>query len=85
MSDDHWLVRPRTIKLLWAVFLAVLALTLAAEIWLPADPHFEAEKLFGFNALYGFAVCAAMILLAKVLGVVLKRRETYYEERATDD
>jgi len=85
MSDDHWLVRPRTIKLLWAVFIAVLALTLAAEFWFAAEPHFEAEKLFGFNALYGFAVCAAMILLAKVLGALLKRRETYYEERATDD
>ena len=28
--DDHWLVRPKTIRLLWIVFIAVLALTVLA-------------------------------------------------------
>lgn len=85
MSDDHWLTRPATIRLLWIVFIAVLALTVAAGFWWPGEPHFEIERLFGFNAAYGFLVCAAMILGAKALGVVLKRREDYYEERAHDD
>ena len=85
MNDDHWLTRPRTIKLMWTAFLAILALTVAAQWWFPVEPHFEIEKLFGFNAIYGFAVCAAMIVLAKVLGLLLKRGESYYEERAADD
>jgi hypothetical protein len=84
MNDDHWLTRPSTLRLLWIVFIAVLALTVAAESWFPGEPHFEIERLFGFNALYGFLVCAAMIVLAKGLGVLLKRRDTYYEERAGD-
>jgi hypothetical protein len=84
MNDDHWLTRPSTLKLLWIVFIAVLALTVTAESWFPGEPHFEIERLFGFNALYGFLVCAAMIVLAKGLGVLLKRRDTYYEERAGD-
>lgn len=84
MNDDHWLTRPSTIRLLWIVFIAVLALTVAAESWFAGEPHFEIERLFGFNALYGFLVCAAMIVLAKGLGVLLKRRDTYYEERARD-
>ena len=85
MKDDHWLVRPATIRLLWIVFIAVLAVTVAAGFWLPGEPHFQIEQLFGFNAIYSFLVCAAMILGAKALGVLLKRRDTYYEERATDD
>jgi apolipoprotein N-acyltransferase len=85
MNDDHWLTRPSTIKLLWIVFVFVLALTIIAGVWLTEEPHFEIERLFAFNAAYGFVVCAAMILVAKVLGVLLKRRDTYYEERASDD
>lgn len=84
MSDNHWLTRPATIRLLWIVLLAVLGLTVAAEFWLPGEPHFEVERLFAFNAWYGFLVCAAMILLAKVLGLLLKRRDTYYEEHEHD-
>jgi len=85
MNDDHWLTRPSTIRLLWVVFIAILAFTVLAGIWFPGEPHFDIERLFAFNAVYGFLVCAAMILGAKVLGVLLKRRDTYYEERATDD
>lgn len=85
MTDDHWLTRPSTIKLLWIVFAGILALTLGAEFWISSEPHFEIESLFAFNAVYGFFVCAAMILGAKALGVVLKRRDTYYEERAGDE
>jgi hypothetical protein len=85
MTDDHWLTRPATIRRLWIVFIVILALTVAAGFWMPGEPHFEIEGIFAFSAVYGFLVCAAMILGAKVLGVLLKRRDTYYEERATDE
>jgi hypothetical protein len=84
-DDDHWLVRPTTIRLLWIAFLATLALTVAVGLWLPGEPHFAIERIFAFNAAYGFLVCVAMILTAKVLGVLLKRPDSYYDERATDD
>lgn len=83
--NDHWLTRPSTIRILWIVFIAVLALTVLAGIWITEEPHFDIERLFAFNAIYGFLVCAAMILGAKALGVVLKRRDTYYEERAGNE
>jgi hypothetical protein len=41
--------------------------------------------VFGFHAWYGLLACAAMILVAKVLGMLLKRPDTYYEEGAGDD
>ena len=77
---EHWLALPRTIRLLWAFFLAVLALTVLAELAIEPHPHFAIERLFGFNALYGFLACAVLILIAKGLGLFLKRPDTYYAE-----
>lgn len=74
----HWLDQPQNIRRLWRGFLAVLVLTVAAELLVPLHPHFEVEAIFGFNAWYGFLVCAAMIGVAKLLARVLKRRDTYY-------
>jgi uncharacterized membrane protein len=82
--DDHWLTRPATIKRLWMIFAAVLAATVLVEIWIPNDPHFQVERLFGFYAGYGLVACAVMILGAKALGALLKTRDTYYEERADE-
>lgn len=83
--DDHWLTRPTTIRKLWVVFIALLAATVLAEIWIPNAAHFELERLFAFNALYGFLACAAMILGAKALGLLIKRPDTYYEGRERDE
>jgi len=42
--------------------------------------HFAVERIFGGYAIYGFAACAALILGAKALGLLLKRRDTYYDD-----
>lgn len=78
--SDHWLARPKTIRMLWRVFIAVLALTVLAELLAAHTAHFAVENLFAFNALYGFLACAGMILFARALGVLLKRRDDYYDE-----
>ena len=78
-APSHWLDEPRNVKRLWRGFLALLALTVAAELAVTLHPHFAIESLFGFNALYGFAACAVMILAAKGLGLLLKRRDSCYE------
>jgi hypothetical protein len=80
--SDHWLVRPRTIRRLWLAFVAILALTVLAGLVVEVHPHFAVEGLFGFNAAYGFLACAALILVAKGIGLVLKRREDYYDDDA---
>jgi hypothetical protein len=80
----HWLTRPQTIRRLWWVFGAVLAATVAAQFFVAAEAHFALEALFGFNALYGFLACAAMIVLARLLGLALKRPDTYYEAERRD-
>lgn len=77
-EKTHWLDQPRNIKLLWRGFLFVLLLTVLAEFLVPMHPHFAIESIFGFNAWYGFLVCALMIVVAKGLALVLKRPDTYY-------
>ena len=77
-NKTHWLDQPRNIKLLWRGFLLVLVLTVLAEFLVPMHPHFAIESIFGFNAWYGFLVCALMIVVAKGLALVLKRPDTYY-------
>ncbi|OGB06091.1 MAG: hypothetical protein A3E25_23315 [Burkholderiales bacterium RIFCSPHIGHO2_12_FULL_69_20] len=77
-THDHWLDRPANVKRLWRGFLVVLVLTVAAEGLVHLHPHFEIESVFGFNAWFGFGACAAMIVVAKGLALLLKRPDGYY-------
>jgi len=83
-QDDAWLARPSTIRLLWWVFGAVLALTVAAQLVFKVKGYFGVDQWFGFGAFFGFLACLAMVLVAKVLGWVLKRPKNYYGEQRDD-
>jgi len=76
----HWLLRPETIRKLWIWGIVVLAITVLLDFALTPHPHFGIDGTFGFYAWYGFATCVAMVLGAKVLGIFLKRRDTYYDD-----
>ncbi len=80
IDDKHWLVRPTTIRLLWRVFIAILAVTVLGDLVVHGHPVFGVDTTFGFYAWYGLVTCVAMIVLAKVLGVFLKRGDTYYDD-----
>jgi len=76
---QHWLVRPGTIRLLWAVYLFTLALTILAGLITDVHAWFRLDGSFAFNAWYGFLACIGMILFAKLLGLLLQRKDTYYD------
>ena len=76
----HWLVRPENIRKLWIVGGIVLALTVIAQLFLKIHAHFDLDGVFGFNAIFGFVSCVAMVFAAKFLGKVLKRRDSYYDD-----
>ena len=81
MDNRHWLDDPRHAKLLWRLFLGVLVLTVAIGALIPLHPHFGIESSFGFYGWFGFIACAVMIVVAKGLGLLLKRPDTHYLER----
>lgn len=85
MNDKHWLDDPLNIKRLWRGFLVVLVLTVAAGFFTDLHPHFEIEKWPGFNAAYGFLSCLLMIVVAKLVGILLKRPDTYYAKDEGDE
>lgn len=82
---DHWLARPATIRRLAWGSGVVLALTVLAQVVIDVKGYFEIDDWFGFGALYGFLSCLVMVLVAKGLGVVLKRRENYYDQGGEAD
>jgi hypothetical protein len=63
-----------------ALFAAALALSVLAALLVEAHPHFAVERFFAGYAIYGFAACAALILVAKALGLLLKRPDAYYDD-----
>lgn len=79
-SDDHWLVRSETIRMLWYVGIAILAATVLCDLIVEHHPHFGIDGTFGFAAWFGFLSCVVLVALAKGLGVFLKRPDTYYED-----
>lgn len=84
-QDDHWLVRPSTIRLMWWGGSVVLLLTVLAQLLFPMKPHFVVDGWLAFGAIFGFLSCVAMVLVAKVLGWILKRSEDYYQDVNGDD
>jgi uncharacterized membrane protein len=81
---DHWLARPATIRLLWRVFIVVLAALVLAQSIIYVKGYFGVDGWFGFGAVFGFLSCLAMVVFAKGIGLLLKRPEDYYERRGDD-
>ena len=72
-------------KLWWIVIALALALAVIPEFFVKHYAHFEQQGIqvdtyFGFYGWYSLLACAVMIGVAKLLGIFLKRRETYYDE-----
>jgi hypothetical protein len=65
---------------MWKAFIAVLAISVLAELFIEKQPHFGVERFFASYALYGFIACAALILVSKAIGAVLKRPDSYYDD-----
>lgn len=78
----HWLMRRTTRRWLWRCGIGLLALTLLAQAFVHMHAWFGVDGWFGFHAIYGFLACVGMVLLAKLIGLLLKRPDTYYDDDA---
>jgi hypothetical protein len=79
-GEKHWLVRPATVRWLWRIGLAVLAVLVVSDVFVHGHPISSVDSTFGFYGWYGLVTCVAMVLFAKGLGVFLKRGDTYYDD-----
>lgn len=85
-EKKHWVYREENRKTLWIIQGVILVLVMIPEFFVHHHAHFESQNIgidasWGFYAWYGFATCAAMVIVAKVLGFVLKRKEGYYDDK----
>lgn len=78
-EKQPWLVRPETIRRLWIVFIAILAITALADFFVEHHGYFGVDGTFGFGAWYGFVSCVVLVVFSKALGALLKRRDDYYD------
>ncbi|MBM3491872.1 MAG: hypothetical protein FJX68_15810 [Alphaproteobacteria bacterium] len=78
--QDHWLARDSTIRRLWIAFIAILAAVALVDLAIEHHPYFGLDGTFGFGAWFGSASCVVLIAIAKALGAVLKRPDSYYDE-----
>ena len=58
----------------------ILALVTVGDVGVHGHAGFRIDGTFAFYSWFGFAACVAMVVFAKVLGVLLKRRDGYYDD-----
>lgn len=76
----------RNVNLLIIGLVVACLLSLVAE-WLfrpffdeKHPPHFKLENLFGFQAMFGFAAFVIVVFLGRILRLIVKRPEGYYDQ-----
>ena len=71
--------KPENVKRLLRLLYVACALLVAVDLFMHRHVEHTWESLWGFYALYGFAACVSLVLLAKLLRRLLKRPEGYYD------
>jgi small-conductance mechanosensitive channel len=84
-ESDHWLVRPGTIRLIWRIAIVFLTVLVLLQLAIKVKGYFVVDGWFGFGAAFGFFSCVAMVVVAKLLGFVLKRDQDYYAKGESHD
>lgn len=56
----------------------VCGLLFIADFFYKKKTYFEVEYFFGFYAIYGFVMCALLVICAKGMRIFLMRDEEYY-------
>ena len=81
MQQDrqHIFDKPENVRRLLRLLYLICALLLAADLFVHRHVEHGWESLSGFYAIYGFAACVLLVLLAKQLRKLLKRPEDYYD------
>ena len=79
-----WVDKPGSAnKIFWGLAV-ICGLLFLADFTYDKYGHFPVELIPGFYGIYGFVTFTALILIAKVLRVFIKRPEDYYGDKAVD-
>ncbi len=71
---------PKNVKKLLVIFYCSLVILLISEFFIHPHPAFSFEHVKGFSAVYGFFSCVLLIFLAKILRLIVMKKENYYDK-----
>ena len=60
-------------------FYISLGILLIVDFFIPKHGHFPWESAPEFFAVYGFVACVSLIFVAKLLRLLVRRKEDYYD------
>jgi hypothetical protein len=70
---------PKNVKRFLILFYLLLGLLLLVDPFIHKHAEFPWEGMPEFFAAYGFISCVALIYIAKLLRIFIKREEDYYD------
>jgi len=71
---------PKNVKKLLICFYCSLVILLISELFIHPHPAFSFEYFKGFSAVYGFFSCVLLIFVAKILRLIVMKKENYYDK-----
>ncbi|HXF45192.1 MAG TPA: hypothetical protein VNK91_03640 [Burkholderiaceae bacterium] len=74
--SEHWLRRRSTIRIIWIIFIVLLVGSVLAEFLVSRHSALALDGIFGFYALFDFLASAVILLIARLLSMLLKRRNS---------
>jgi len=72
--------KPENINKILKVFYAICVLLVVTDFIVHRHIYHDWEKVPAFYAVYGFAGCVILVLIAKAMRKVLMREEDYYDQ-----
>ncbi|MDY6843582.1 MAG: hypothetical protein SVW57_05770 [Thermodesulfobacteriota bacterium] len=78
-KELSFLDSPENRKKFRIFFYISLVILLIIDFFIHKHGHFPWETAPEFFAVYGFIACVALIFVAKILRLVVKRKEDYYD------
>ena len=79
-KKTHIFDNPRNVERLLKGFYAICILLIIADFVIHRHTMMEWEKIPAFYAIYGFAACVLLVVVAKIIRKVVMRKENYYDE-----
>lgn len=73
--------RAQTRLRLIILFAVALVVVVALQFAFVPHPYFAWDGTIWFYPLFGLIVSIALVLVSRLLGFILKRRETYWEDK----
>jgi uncharacterized PurR-regulated membrane protein YhhQ (DUF165 family) len=71
--------KPQIAKRVMVIFFISLAILLIVDLFIHKHPEFPWAGIPEFYALFGFVSCILLIFIAKILRMIIKRDERYYD------